>query len=169
MEARRVSRTVSDPKVRHVGFFTPDPNPHPGRTHLASDTPVSNSLSPVIIPPPRQPSDRTAAVPVPETGLRRQTGEDQVPVGSYNPSESLLGSSPVPSSPSSRVGLVDGEFSEESGGWLGRSESEKYASSLPNTMVEMAPENSASAATRLESKKSVEVTGNASILDTIEL
>ncbi|KAF3969141.1 hypothetical protein CMV_007032 [Castanea mollissima] len=159
MEARRASRTVSDPKVRHVGFFTPDPNPHPGRTPLASDAPVSNALSPVMIPPPRQPSDRTAAVPVPETGQRRQTGADQVPVGSYNPSESLLSSSPLPSSPSSRVGLVDGEFSEESGGWLRRSESEKYASSLPDTMVERAPENSASAAPRLESKKSVEVTG----------
>ncbi|KAL4633285.1 hypothetical protein ACB092_04G112300 [Castanea dentata] len=159
MEARRASRTVSDPKVRHVGFFTPDPNPHPGRTPLASDAPVSNSLSPVMILPPRQPSDRTAAVPVPETGLRRQTGADQVPVGSYNPSESLLSSSPLPSSPSSRVGLVDGEFSEESGGWLRRSESGNYASSLPDTMVERAPENSASAAPRLESKKSVEVTG----------
>ncbi|XP_030938261.1 translation initiation factor eIF-2B subunit delta isoform X1 [Quercus lobata] len=159
MEARRASRTVSDPKVRHVGFFTPDPNPQPGWNPLASDTPVSNSLSPVMIPPPRQPSDRTAAVPVPETGIRRQTGADQVPVGSYNPSESLLGSSPAPSSPSSRVGLVDGEFSEESNGWFRRSESGKYASSLPDTMVDRAPENSASAAPVLESKKSVEATG----------
>ncbi|KAK9996393.1 hypothetical protein SO802_021079 [Lithocarpus litseifolius] len=160
MEARRASRTVSDPKVRHVGFFTPDPNPQPGWNPLAADSPVSNSLSPVMIPPPRQPSDRTAAVPVPETGVRRQTGADQVPVGSYNPSESLLGSSPVPSSPSSRVGLVDGEFSEESNGWFRRSESGKYAASLPDTMVERAPENSASAApVVLESKKSVEATG----------
>uniref|UniRef100_A0A2N9HKA1 Translation initiation factor eIF2B subunit delta n=1 Tax=Fagus sylvatica TaxID=28930 RepID=A0A2N9HKA1_FAGSY len=165
MDARRTSRTVIDPKVRHVGFFTPNPDPDsPGRTPLLSNSPASNSLSPVMIPPPRLPSDRTAAVPVPETGLRRQTGGDHVAVGSYNPSESLLSSSPTPSSPSSRVGL-DGEFSEESGGWYRRSNSGKFATGLPeDTAAEKPPETSASASAAhnfsapvLESRKSVEV------------
>lgn len=179
MDARRTSRTVIDPKVRHVGFFTPNPDPDsPGRTPLLSNSPASNSLSPVMIPPPRLPSDRTAAVPVPETGLRRQTGGDHVAVGSYNPSESLLSSSPTPSSPSSRVGL-DGEFSEESGGWYRRSNSGKFATGLPDdTIAEKPPEGSASASVAqnfsapvLESRKSVEAPapGNDLILVAIEL
>lgn len=51
-------------------------------------------------------------------------------VGSYNPTESLLGSSPPQASPSSRV-IGDGEFSEESSaGWFRRSNSAKFASSF---------------------------------------
>lgn len=51
-------------------------------------------------------------------------------VGSYNPSESLLGASPPLASPSSRV-IGDGEFSEESSaGWFRRSNSAKFASSF---------------------------------------
>lgn len=50
-------------------------------------------------------------------------------VGSYNPTESLLGASPSVMSPSSRIG--DGEFSEESSpGWFRRSSSAKFASSF---------------------------------------
>lgn len=99
-------------------------------------------------------------MPVPETGLRRQ-GNDHVPVGSYNPSESLLGSSPVPSSPSARIGIADGEFSEESDGWYRLNDSRKYASNLPETTPEKALDNSVStSAPPVEkSKKSAKVPG----------
>ncbi|KAE8124996.1 hypothetical protein FH972_019834 [Carpinus fangiana] len=161
MEARRPSRAVIDPKVRHVGFFAPAANPLPGPSStLLSGSPAGNSLSPVMIPPPRHPSDRSPAVPVPDTGLRRQ-GSDHVPVGSYNPSESLLSSSPAPSSPSGRVGLADGEFSEESDGWYRyrRSGSGTYDLPLPDTAPEKALDNpgKSSAAPVLESKKPAHV------------
>lgn len=155
MEARRVPRTVIGPRVRQVGFFAPtapqEPNAEPDP--IVSDSPplldsaVRNSLSPVMIPPPRHLSERTAAVPVPESGFRRQATGDSVPIGSYNPSVSLLGTSPV-ASPSSRVGFGDGEFSEDSstGGWLRRSSSGKFASSFPGGGVDLSamkpPENS---------------------------
>ncbi|KAM1238576.1 hypothetical protein ACFX2I_039264 [Malus domestica] len=149
MDARRVSRTVIDPKVRQVGFFTPNAEAPPGRTQSGpvipapslSESPASNSLYPVMIPPSRHLSDtvaiRTAAVPVPDSALRRKESVD-LPVGSYNPSESLLGTSPVSASPSSRVG--DGlEFSDESSArWYRRSGSGKMASSLPGGGFESA-------------------------------
>ncbi|XP_002521202.2 translation initiation factor eIF-2B subunit delta isoform X2 [Ricinus communis] len=68
MDPRRASRTVSDPKVRQVGFFTPGasspdrsqsgpPDPHPISSSPPTITDLSpssgNSLSPVMIPPPR--------------------------------------------------------------------------------------------------------------------
>lgn len=171
MEARRSSRAVIDPKVRQVGFFAPIANPQLARTQSnppgansppLSESPAGNSLSPVMIPPPRHSSDRTPAVPVPETGIRRQ-GSDQVPVGSYNPSESLLGSSPARSSPTGRIGLADGEFSEESDGWYRLNGSRKLPPGPPDTTPEKAADNlaSSSAPPGLEkSKKSVQVPGN---------
>ncbi|XP_015883076.3 uncharacterized protein LOC107418895 [Ziziphus jujuba] len=166
MDARRGSRAVIDPKVRHVGFFTAAP--HPGRTQSSpavpfspplADSPARSSLSPVMIPPPRHLSDlasRTAALPVPESGFRRQVAGEQVPVGSYNPSESLLGTSPVPS-PSSGVGDGELDFSEESSaGCYRRSNSAKFASSFPGsgfetTMVKSS-ENLAAKAGKAESE-----------------
>ncbi|KAJ6766423.1 TRANSLATION INITIATION FACTOR EIF-2B DELTA SUBUNIT [Salix purpurea] len=71
MDSRRAPRTVSDPKVRKVGFFTapPDrslsgPPDHRIFSFLTSPPPVvdnsspsaGNSLSPVMIPPPRHSS-----------------------------------------------------------------------------------------------------------------
>ncbi|XP_022134966.1 translation initiation factor eIF-2B subunit delta-like isoform X2 [Momordica charantia] len=156
MDARRGSRVVIDPKVRQVGFFTPDAPPSPGRTTTAppdcttsqlSDSPTSNSLSPVMIPPPRHPSDnlasRTAVLPVPASGNWRHP-EDQVPVGSHNPSETLLGSSPL-ASPSSRLGGEELEFSEDSAAsvLLRRSSSGKLASSCPGVGFHMAAKSSA--------------------------
>uniref|UniRef100_A0A5B6YW72 Translation initiation factor eIF2B subunit delta n=1 Tax=Davidia involucrata TaxID=16924 RepID=A0A5B6YW72_DAVIN len=130
MDQRRTSRLI-DPKVRHVGFFTPaappDSLPPP-----VSVSPSGNSLSPVMIPPPRHASDnlssRAVGVPVPASTQRRSS-TDNLPVGSYNPSESLLGTSPV-LSPSSN--LVNGEFSEDSANWIRRSNSGKLASSFPS-------------------------------------
>ncbi|XVF20581.1 hypothetical protein REPUB_Repub12eG0012900 [Reevesia pubescens] len=70
MDPRRTTRTVSDPKIRRVGFFTPPPatataperfvsDPPPHYDPIQSPPPVSDhspsgiSLSPVMIPPPR--------------------------------------------------------------------------------------------------------------------
>ncbi|PON62077.1 Initiation factor 2B-related [Parasponia andersonii] len=142
MDAHRASRTVSDPKVRHVGFFTPNPHPTqplpPGRTQSGppaggADSPAANSLCPVMIPPARHLSDvssRTAAVPVPDSAYRRQVAGDLVQVGSYNPADSLLGTSPA-ASPSSTAGDGELEFSEESSpGFYRRSSPGKFASSF---------------------------------------
>ncbi|KAI4344043.1 hypothetical protein L6164_011318 [Bauhinia variegata] len=150
MDARRVSRTVIDPKVRRVGFFAPSAAQSDGVDPVSVDSesrPLANS--PVMIPPRRHLSERTAAVPVPETGSRRQASGDSVPVGSYNPSESLLGTSPV-ASPSSHVEILDGIFSEDSSttGWFRRSTSGKLASSFPGGALDLdtvkPPENSGS-------------------------
>lgn len=113
---------VPDPKVRHVGFFTAPPErtrsgpPDSSSPSVSDLSPSGNSLSPVMIPLPRHASDtlpsRPVAVPVPTSPRRRASPPDSMPVGSYNPSESLLGTSSVPS-PSST--LDDGvEFSEDS-------------------------------------------------------
>lgn len=146
MEGRRVPRTVIGPKVRQVGFFAPtapqpsrvEPDPVDSDSPPLLDSPVSNSLSPVMILPPRHLSERTAAVPVPESGFRRQASGDFIQIGSYNPSLSLLGTLPA-GSPSSRVVFGDGEFSEDSSnvGWFRRSSSGKFASSFPRGGFDM--------------------------------
>lgn len=120
MDVRRASRVVIDPKVRRVGFFA-DPEPD---SPALKDSPQSHPISPVIIPPPRQLTERTAAVPVPDSKFRRQELDDQVPVGSYNPSQSLLGSSPPDSISSSSAGFINGDFSEDRSGvgWFRGSE-----------------------------------------------
>lgn len=141
---RRGSRVI-DPVVRKVGFFAPAAVPSPNRSQSgplprldpSSISPSGNSLSPVMIPPPRHASDnlsRAVGVPVPAAALRRHP-VDRAPavVGSYNQSESILGTSPPSSSavsPSSRIG--DGDFSEDSVNWIRRSNSGKLASSVPS-------------------------------------
>ncbi|KAL0836837.1 hypothetical protein Bca101_088727 [Brassica carinata] len=107
------------PKVRRVGFFTsiePSPEtPRPNRSLsgpaevITSSSPLSDSpsgqfISPVQIPPSRHHSDnlasRAAPVPVPvpipgPSAFRRQLASDRaLLVGSYNPVDSLLGTSP---------------------------------------------------------------------------
>ncbi|PPD77356.1 hypothetical protein GOBAR_DD25710 [Gossypium barbadense] len=73
MDPRRTARTVSDPKVRQVGFFTPAPTersisdpprfqdpiqpPSPSPTQVNDHSPSGNSLSPVMIPPAHHHSD----------------------------------------------------------------------------------------------------------------
>ncbi|MQL82808.1 hypothetical protein Taro_015286 [Colocasia esculenta] len=147
MDPRRAARTVIDPKVRQVGFFTPavppqrsqsvtvavdgGGSPSPPMSDLSA---ASNSLSPVMIPPPRHVSV-PVAVPAPLSPLRRES-LTSLPVGSYNPSESLLGTSPL-LSPSSRM---DGsEFTEDvsPSAWGGRGGSAKVASSFPGSGGEM--------------------------------
>ncbi|KAM7475393.1 hypothetical protein LguiB_022636 [Lonicera macranthoides] len=143
---RRPSRVI-DPKVRKVGFFAPTP-PLDGTQSdtLASSPPVSlspsgNSLSPVMIIPPRHFADnlsRAVGVPVPSIRLR-QTSMDKLTIGSYNPPDSVLGSSPM-MSPSSMV--RDGKFSDESSvNLIRRSSSGKFtASSLPSGGFDLMPQ-----------------------------
>ncbi|XP_008776419.2 translation initiation factor eIF-2B subunit delta-like [Phoenix dactylifera] len=149
---RRVPRTVIDPKFRQVGFVPPGATPPPARSHSVPNDARSSSelslsgssLSPVMIPPPRHASAdglpsvvRSAAspVPIPASPLRRDTV--QIPIGSYNPSESLLGSSPM-MSPSRQLDAVS-EFSDDvpTSARLGRSGSGKFASSFPSSSGEM--------------------------------
>ncbi|KAL6006880.1 hypothetical protein ACLOJK_032376 [Asimina triloba] len=157
MDARRASRMVIDPKVRQVGFFTPGAPPERAQSDLitSSSPPVSdmspagNSLSPVMIPPPRHASDNLASaasaarpipvpVQVPMSPLRRPSGGESMLLGSYNPSESVLGTSP---SPSSR--LDDVELSEEmsaASGWTGKGNPVKAAaSSFPSGGIAKSP------------------------------
>ncbi|CAN1267008.1 Translation initiation factor eIF-2B subunit delta [Linum perenne] len=153
MEPRRGSLPV--PRVRQVGFFTPNAAPLPARSQSGppdpsspplSDSPASNSLSPVMIPPARHHSDNlahrpTSPLPVPEHSHFRRHNDGGPIVGSYNPAETLLGMSPPPTrSPSTHVG--DGEYSEEtttsSPGWYRRSNSAKMASSLPSGSFDFA-------------------------------
>ncbi|KAF5765823.1 putative nagB/RpiA transferase [Helianthus annuus] len=100
MDHRRAPRTVIDPKVRHVGFFTPPdrsqsvplPPSSTSSPPLSDLSPSGTSLSPVMIPPPRHTSD---LITVPDgfaptrllSPLQRFSGESVIPVGSYNPSE----------------------------------------------------------------------------------
>ncbi|KAJ4881849.1 NagB/RpiA/CoA transferase-like superfamily protein [Raphanus sativus] len=186
MDARRGPLAV--PKVRRVGFFTsiePSPDsPRPNRSLSGpaeaittsssplSDSPSGQFISPVQIPPLRHRSDNLAAasraaapVPVPVPGpsaFRRQLASDRaLHVGSYNPVDSLLGTSP----PSS-----NGEVSEDSGSLFGfqRSDSAKLSASFPNggfdmTMRVRAPQESEAkvviASTSDGRKKNVEPSG----------
>ncbi|KAL1194313.1 hypothetical protein V5N11_003911 [Cardamine amara subsp. amara] len=70
MESRRNPRAVVDPKVRQVGFFTssqpdstqqqqPDPIASVSSPPVSTISPSGNSLSPVMIPPPRHNSSDT--------------------------------------------------------------------------------------------------------------
>nr|XP_043607960.1 translation initiation factor eIF-2B subunit delta-like [Erigeron canadensis] len=131
MEPRRPSRVI-DPVIRKVGFFTP--GPPPDRTQSGPpQSPLFNSLSPVMIPPPRHASDnlsRAVGVPVP---LHGYSATDSFEVGSYNPSDSVL-DSPV-RSPSSRLG-IEGEFSEDSANWIKQGGSGRYTNAAVDQSVD---------------------------------
>ncbi|KAA8541161.1 hypothetical protein F0562_025093 [Nyssa sinensis] len=171
MDSRRNSRLI-DPKMRRVGFFTPPPPPD--RTQSGppdSISPTDNWLSPVMIPPPRHASDnlsstlalhssRAVGMPVPPSALRRSSTEN-VPVGSYNPSESLLGTSPV-LSPSSN--MMDGAFSEDSANWIRRSNSGKFASSFPTGGLDLTADSEAKKAQGVSEKGEGTVVGVANDL-----
>ncbi|KAJ3674531.1 hypothetical protein LUZ60_005147 [Juncus effusus] len=107
MDLRRSNRAVIGPKVRQVGFFTPDSgaassSAAAGVTSSAASPPPS-SLSPVMIPPPRHPSAEMNV-----------NNPHYHPVGSYNPSEAILGSPPAMSvSRSSRFEADGSEFVDE--------------------------------------------------------
>lgn len=167
----RVSLVV--PKVRQVGFFTPNAPPAnpPSRSHSCppdsnspplSDSPAGNSLSPIMIPPPLRRlsgnfNSRTGAVSVPG----RPAPREHVTVGSYNPSESVLG----PGSPQSR--MSDGDFSEETDSTLGffrRSNSAKFTSSLPSGGgFDLLPVKQSDKATELDGEDATQAPGNCAI------
>ncbi|GFQ04627.1 translation initiation factor eif-2b subunit delta [Phtheirospermum japonicum] len=139
MDPRRAPRTVSDPKVRQVGFFAPPdrsqsgpPIPASSSPPVADVSPTGNSLSPVMIPPPRHLSadlTRHFHKPPPVSPLRTaaRATESYVPVGSYNPSEFL--------SPTSTADFSEVQLSPRFGrkGSFG-----KFATSLPAAGFEMA-------------------------------
>ncbi|XP_042438239.1 translation initiation factor eIF-2B subunit delta-like [Zingiber officinale] len=156
MEPRRPPRTVSDPKVRQVGFVTPAAAP-PART--VSDTaampaagasqelPLSgSSLSPVMIPPPRHDglSARvTALLPVPIAATALRLDNLQIRVGSYNQSEVLLGTPPM-TSPSSRIEDAVSEFSDDvsASSLYGRTEPDKVGTAFPGRSGDLMPAKS---------------------------
>ncbi|XP_068642880.1 translation initiation factor eIF2B subunit delta-like [Aristolochia californica] len=151
MDARRPSRAVIDPKVRQVGFITP--NDPPERTQsvaaIGSSPPLpdhspAGTLSPVMIPPPRHASETLSSSlglhtghPIPVPSARRPIS-DNMALGSYNPSDQVLGTSPILSSPSSNG--VDGSFSEDlaSPGWARGNPGKVTASSFPSAGVDIA-------------------------------
>ncbi|KAM3363616.1 translation initiation factor eIF-2B subunit delta isoform X1 [Capsicum galapagoense] len=130
MDSRRVPRTVSDPKVRQVGFFAPPDRsqsgpqiPYSSSPPISEISPSGNSLSPVMIPPPRHLAAAGNLPPPPLSPLHR----DSIPVGSYNPSEF--------SSPTTTEVPDD----SSSPGWHRRGSSGKFATSLPSAGFELPP------------------------------
>lgn len=134
-------RTVSDPKVRQVGFFAPPdrsqsgpPVPTSSSPPVSDISPSGNSLSPVMIPPPRNLSSDMSRYfpPAPISPLRRGRGaaDSSIPVGSYNPSEFI--------SPTATA-----DFSEDalSPGGSRKGNSAKFASSLPTGGIGMVKQN----------------------------
>lgn len=127
MDARRASRMVIDPKVRQVGFVTPGAETQGGggESSLLATVTVTvggNSPSPVMIPPPRHAENapggvRAVPLPVPSPSVRRHPhlpdddSATSMPMGSYNPSDSVLGTSPVVSPPNSKNGTDLGYYS----------------------------------------------------------
>ncbi|PON93512.1 Initiation factor 2B-related [Trema orientale] len=126
MDSRRSLRTVIDPKVRQVGFFAPPERTNSGQTEPISASssssppvteisPSGNSLSPVMIPPPRHSSDSrpVPVVPNPHSPLRRES----IAAGSsYNPSDFFppTMSPTAPSSFAGRVGVgYGGEYTDD--------------------------------------------------------
>ncbi|XP_073122837.1 translation initiation factor eIF2B subunit delta-like [Henckelia pumila] len=142
MDPRRVSRAASDPKVRHVGFFAPGaaldrsqsgpPEPASSSPPVSNISPSSNSLSPVMIPPPRLlPADLSRRFPQGTTfshlHAARAADYSSIPVGSYNPSEFI--------SPTATTEFSEDLMSPKRGL---RSGSGKFATSLPAGGFEMA-------------------------------
>ncbi|OVA05048.1 Initiation factor 2B-related [Macleaya cordata] len=151
----RKGKMVIDPKVRQVGFVTPGAPPDRSQSvpvessspPVSDMSPSGNSLSPVMIPPPRHASDnlssslvfqstRPVPVPAPLSPRRRPSIGDNIMSGSYNPSESVLSSSPTQPTSSK---IDDGDFSEDlsSPGWFRRGNPGKVASSFPSGGFDM--------------------------------
>ncbi|XP_042402030.1 translation initiation factor eIF-2B subunit delta-like [Zingiber officinale] len=157
MDPRRPNRTVSDPKVRQVGFVTPAATTPPPRSvsdalvssssaAAASSPPTGTSLSPVMIPPPRHgasdglPARGTVPLAVPNSGslLRRDNLQILVGAHDHNETEVVLGTPPM-TSPSSRIHDGVSEFSDNASmsPWYGRSDPDKLASSLAGRNSEL--------------------------------
>ncbi|XP_073018828.1 uncharacterized protein [Primulina eburnea] len=142
MDPRRVPRAASDPKVRHVGFFAPGaapdrsqsgpPDPTSSSPPVSNISPSSNSLSPVMIPPPRLLSADLSrrfpqGTPLSHLHAARARDYSSIPVGSYNPSEFI--------SPTATTEFSEDLMSPKRGL---RSGSGKFATSLPAGGFDMA-------------------------------
>lgn len=106
MDARRAPRAVIDPKVRRVGFFAP-PEPDPISFEVS---PSANSLSPVMIPPPRHSSENLGLHT--RLAATSPSAQESFAAGSYSSSSDFF---PAPMSPatspySSRIVGGDGDF-----------------------------------------------------------
>ncbi|KAL8546171.1 hypothetical protein ACS0TY_006043 [Phlomoides rotata] len=173
MDPRRVPRTVSDPKVRQVGFFAPvgppdrsqsgPPDPISTSPPVSQISPSGNSLSPVMIPPPRHQSTDIPRhfnhPPPPLSALRAHRANDSsIPVGSYNPSEF--------SSPSAITDFSEDQLSPR---WGRKGSSGKFATSLPSGGIAMvvvkqdkltdSPSNVADGLANLEIQKEKKASG----------
>ncbi|XP_021296697.1 translation initiation factor eIF-2B subunit delta isoform X1 [Herrania umbratica] len=170
MDSRRSARTVSDPKVRQVGFFTQPPPPDrsisdPPRLHdpiqssspssppVNDNSPSGNSLSPVMIPPPRHHSDTLLRAALqatsPTTSFSYSARTVTVPqenddVSSFSPGRRIVsGKSPssfpgvkassVPASELTTVSVVNlpPGISEKSGGAAVEVQNDRPARSKP--------------------------------------
>lgn len=111
MDARRAPRAVIDPKVRRVGFFAPPDRSQSGPPHPISldVSPAANSLSPVMIPPPRHLSENLSlhGRPAPTS----PSVEESVTAGSYSSSSEFFPPmSPAPSSYTNSMVVDDRDF-----------------------------------------------------------
>ncbi|RXH89771.1 hypothetical protein DVH24_032128 [Malus domestica] len=107
MDPRRPPRTVSDPKVRQVGFFaSPEPIAYSSSPPVSGISTSGNSLSPVMIPPPRHSSDTTRPVLFAPSSARRES----ILAGSYNNSSEFFPASPPTASSSNGIVMGNGEF-----------------------------------------------------------
>lgn len=107
MDPRRRTSSVIGPKVRQVGFVTPNADAVPvDGTGIGAEKELlgltSNSPTPVMIPPSRpvvEIPQKTEPVAVPSPSHRRGNDVEipSAPIGSYN-SEPVLEGSSVPSS-----------------------------------------------------------------------
>jgi len=110
MDAKR--RTAVDPKVLMVGFVTPGTDmTEVAMTQAPGMTVPNSSPSPVIIPPPQKESLALVPLPVPSPNQGPPVEIEflSAGVGSYNPLDSLLGTS---SSPARKTGSLRVQFGQ---------------------------------------------------------
>ncbi|KAK7271778.1 hypothetical protein RJT34_27955 [Clitoria ternatea] len=136
---RRTPRSVIDPvpKFRQVGFFAPPERSQsgpPDPTHslqISDTTPAANSLSPVMIPPPRHLSDNLLLHARPATSPLRAESIAAAGRSSYDASDFFPAPlSPAPSSSYSSRIITGGDGSFFNGG-KGSNGGKVVASSFP--------------------------------------
>ncbi|XP_030467279.2 uncharacterized protein LOC115686189 isoform X2 [Syzygium oleosum] len=140
MDPRRNPRSVSDPKVRQVGFFAPPPDrsqsgppdhpisssaasspppppPAPAPTAAASSvsavSPSGNSLSPVMIPPPRHHSDNLALLSRPVPVPFPTAPSSYTPGSDFSPSSAAAAASSYSGKPAAAGAGTDGELGDD--------------------------------------------------------
>ncbi|XP_020218597.1 translation initiation factor eIF-2B subunit delta [Cajanus cajan] len=147
MDARRAPRAVIDPKVRKVGFFAPPEASQSGPPDPISFQlpPSSNSLSPVMIPPPCHAAENLGLHARPDA--TSPSAEESVAAGSYSSSSEFF-HAPMSPAPSSRIVLGNGDFFHGAASSPGRGGGGKVASSFPRGGFDLTVVNDASLAIR---------------------